>query len=147
MAAWPAVVSSLMTGFQLHRIGGFNMALVCYSPAHDSNTIPQPLSADRLLRMLGASGKLAGFRYAVYMIEQVRDHPEKIQLVTKNLYMKTAMLYGTTPNSVERNVRTLICTCWRYPDHTLLDQIAGFAMKTQPTNSQFIDILAAYLRS
>lgn len=123
------------------------MALVCYAPAHDSNTMQKPLNADRLLRMLGVSGKLIGFRYAVYMIEQVRDHPEKIQLVTKDLYMETAMLYGTTPRSVERNVRTVIRACWRYPDHTLLDQIAGFALKTQPTNSQFIDILAAYLRS
>lgn len=123
------------------------MALVCYSPAHDSNTTQKPLNADRLLRMLGVSGKLIGFRYAVYMIEQVRDHPEKIQLVTKDFYMKTAMLYGTTPGSVERNVRTVICACWRYPDHTLLDQIAGFTLKTQPTNSQFIDILAAFLRS
>ena len=94
------------------------MPLICYVPAQVHDSMQQPLSADRLLRLLGASGKLAGFRYAVYMIEQVRDHPEKIQLVTKNLYMQAAILFDTTPNNVERNVRTLIHACWRYPDNT-----------------------------
>lgn len=123
------------------------MPLICYVPAQVHDSMQQPLSADRLLRLLGASGKLAGFRYAVYMIEQVRDHPEKIQLVTKNLYMQAAILFDTTPNNVERNVRTLIHACWRYPDHTLLNQLAGIVLDAPPTNSQFIDILAAYLRS
>ena len=33
------------------------------------------MDADRLLRRLGASRKLTGFRYAEYMVEQVRADP------------------------------------------------------------------------
>lgn len=43
------------------------MPLVCYVSERDVNA---PLDADRLLRLLGASGKLSGFYYAVYMLEQ-----------------------------------------------------------------------------
>ena len=32
-----------------------------------------PITADRLLRSIGASGRYTGFDYAVYMIEQVVD--------------------------------------------------------------------------
>lgn len=44
------------------------MPLVCYVSERDINT---PLDAERLLRLLGVSGKLSGFYFAVYMIEQV----------------------------------------------------------------------------
>ena len=46
------------------------MPLVCYVSERDVNA---PLDADRLLRLLGASGKLSGFYYAVYMLEQVKQ--------------------------------------------------------------------------
>lgn len=36
------------------------------------------LDTERLLRLLGLSGKLSGFYYTVYMLEQVREKPECI---------------------------------------------------------------------
>ena len=105
------------------------MPLVYYVPEYERDASQTPLDAERLLRLLGVSGKLTGFRYAVYMVEQVRDQPE------------------TTPSCVERNLRTLIQSCWNYPDHSFLNLIAGAELRQPPTNSQFIDILAAYLRN
>ena len=107
----------------------------------------KPLNAERLLRLLGVTGKLTGFYYAVYMIEQVQNQPENIVLLTKRLYVQTAKYFSTTPNCVERNLRTLIQSCWNYPDHSFLNLIAGAELRQPPTNSQFIDILAAYLRN
>ena len=52
------------------------MPLVYYVPEYERDASQISLNAERLLRLLGASGKLAGFRYAVYMVEQVRDQPE-----------------------------------------------------------------------
>ena len=112
------------------------MPLVCYVSERDVNA---PLDADRLLRLLGASGKLSGFYYAVYMLEQVL-------LITKRLYKQTAQHFGTTSNCVERNLRTLVQACWRQPDHGLLDRIAGSPLSQPPTNTQFIDMLSAYVR-
>ena len=115
------------------------MPLVYYVPEYERDASQTPLDAERLLRLLGVSGKLTGFRYAVYMVEQVRDQPENMILITKH--------FQTTPSCVERNLRTLIQSCWNYPDHSFLNLIAGAELRQPPTNSQFIDILAAYLRN
>ena len=120
------------------------MPLVYYVSELEKNVT---LDAERLLRLLGVSGKLTGFRYAVYMVEQVRDQPENMILITKRLYAQTAAHFQPTPSCVERNLRTLIQSCWNYPDHSFLNLIAGAELRQPPTNSQFIDILAAYLRN
>lgn len=122
------------------------MPLVYYVPDYERDTAQTALDADRLLRSLGTSGNLIGFHYAVYMLEQVCKQPNNAFLITKWLYKQTAEYFRTTPHCVERNLRTLIQNCWRYPDHSLLNLIAGTELKQMPTNSQFIDILAAYLR-
>ena len=116
------------------------MPLVCYVSEQNLNA---PLDADRLLRLLGVSGKLSGFYYAVYMLEQ---KPDNVLLITKCLYKQTAQHFETTSSCVERNLRTLVRACWRQPDHTLLDQIAGRPLRKPPTNMQFLDMLSAYLR-
>ena len=119
------------------------MPLVYYISEQDMNT---PLDAYRLLRMLGVSGKLSGFYYAVYMLEQVQQKPDHVLLITKCLYRQTAQHFETTSGCVERNFRTLVRACWRQPDHTLLNQIAGRPLRAPPTNMQFLDMLSAYLR-
>ena len=123
------------------------MPLVYYVPEYERDASQTPLDAERLLRLLGLSGKLTGFRYAIYMVEQVRDQPENMILITKRLYAQTAEHFRTTPSCVERNLRTLIQSCWNYPNHSFLNLIAGTELRQPPTNSQFIDILAAYLRN
>lgn len=100
------------------------------------------LDSDRLLRLLGVSGKLSGFYYAVYMLEQVQHKPDHVLLITKRLYKQNAQHFETTSGCVERNLRTLVRACWRQPDHTLLDQIAGRPLR----KLQFLDMLSAYLR-
>jgi hypothetical protein len=120
------------------------MPLVYYVSELEKNV---PLDAERLLRLLGVSGKLSGFYFAVYMLEQVQEKPEYVLLITKRLYKQTAQQFHTTSGCVERNLRTLVQACWRQPDHSLLDRIAGHPLSQSPTNTQFIDMLAAYLRN
>ena len=122
------------------------MPLVYYVPEYEKDAAQAPLDAERLLRLLGVTGKLSGFRYAAYMIEQVRDQPDNVLLITKRLYKQTADHFGTSPSCVERNLRTLIQNCWSHLDHDFLNVIAGTQLMYPPTNSQFIDIMAAYLR-
>ena len=74
------------------------------------------------------------------------DYPKYVQLITKRLYRETAQKFDTSSSCVERNLRTLIQTCWKYPDHSFLDLITGAPLMQAPTNTQFIDMLAAYLR-
>ena len=122
---------------------GTSAPLVCYVSELDKSV---PLDAERLLRFLGVSGKLSGFYFAVYMLEQVQEKPEYVLLITKRLYSQTAQYFHTTTNCVERNLRTLVQACWRQPDHSLLERIAGHPLSQPPTNAQFIDMVAAFLR-
>ena len=75
-----------------------------------------------------------------------QQKPDHVLLITKCLYKQTAQHFETTSGCVERNLRTLVRACWRQPDHTLLDQIAGRPLRKPPTNMQFLDMLSAYLR-
>ena len=105
-----------------------------------------PLTPDRLLRCIGASGRLRGFDYAVYMIERVANGQSSVYLITKRLYPETAHRFGVTVSSVERALRNVVHAVWERTDHGLLEYIAGTTLHRPPTNSEFIDMLAGYLR-
>ena len=95
-----------------------------------------PITADRILRSLGASGRYTGFDYAVYMIEQVVNSGESIQLITKRLYPETAKHFGVKPHSVEYALRTLIGTCWAHGDRDALNEIARAGRSPTPQATQ-----------
>lgn len=105
-----------------------------------------PVTADRLLRSIGATGRLTGFDYAVFMIDQIVNAQSSIHLITKRLYPDTAKHFGVKPHSVERALRTLINSCWKYGDKNALSRLAGRTLTRAPSNSDFIDILAAYIK-
>ena len=104
------------------------------------------ITADRLLRSLGASGKYIGFRYVLYMIELVMDDRDNTYQMMKTMYPMTAEKFSVTPETVERATRTLIQSCWDRADHSAFNTIAGAELERRPTNKQFIDMMAAYLR-
>lgn len=95
-----------------------------------------PITADRILRSLGASGRYTGFDYAVYMIEQVVNSGESIQLITKRLYPETAKHFGVKPHSVEHALRTLIGACWAHGDRDALNEIARAGRSPTPQATQ-----------
>ena len=104
------------------------------------------ITADRLLRSIGASGRYTGFDYAVYMIEQIVSSQESIHLITKRLYPETARHFGVKPHSVEHALRTLISACWTHGDRDALNEIAGRPLIQAPSNAEFIDMMAAYIK-
>ena len=121
------------------------MPIFYFVPDQEAEIFKKPLTAERLLRSLGATGKLAGFRCTAYMVERIQKDPNQLQLITKRLYKETGKKFGTSAASVERNLRTLIHFCWNRTDHSLLEHISGAPMKKPPTNSEFLDTLASYL--
>lgn len=122
------------------------MAVVYLVPGQDASDLEKPMDAERLLRCLGATGRLVGFRYTIFMVEAVRDDPERILLITKRLYPETARRFKVSAASVERDLRTVIHTCWRQPDHSFFNHVAGTTLCRQPTNTEFVDMLAGFLR-
>lgn len=101
---------------------------------------------EQLLRSMGMSGKHAGFSYLIAMICEVVQDPGKLQLITKKLYPAMAARFQVPASRVERNVRTVIESYWGKGDHARLDDIAGHRVTRRPTNSEFIDLAASYIR-
>ena len=56
-----------------------------------------------------------------------------------------ARKYRSTPTNIEHDIRTMVNVCWE-GNKKLLDEIAGYPLEYKPTNSEFIDMLAYYLR-
>lgn len=104
------------------------------------------LTAERLLRSLGANGRLTGFAYTVFIVNHLLEEPDNYFFLTKIIYPETAKYFHVKPASVEHAIRTVIRTCWDRTDHSAIDYIAGRHLERMPTNSEFIDILSAFLK-
>ena len=117
--------------------------MVCFymtEPGQD-----KPVTAEWLLRSIGASRRLSGFDYSEYMIEQVAYHNSSVHLITKRLYPETAKHFGVKTHSVEHALRTLINVCWENGNPETIQEITCGNVSDVPSNSEFIDMLAAYL--
>ena len=75
------------------------MPLVYYVPEYERDASQTPLDAERLLRLLSVSGKLTGFRYAVYMVEQVRrifrPRPAASSAISARLFRAVGIILTT----------------------------------------------------
>ena len=100
----------------------------------------------RFLRELGANGCLMGFRYVIRIVSDELEKEDSHLMVTKDAYPRIAEMFNTSTGSVERSLRTRIKSIWNRKDHSRLDRVAGVHLEVMPTNSQFIDMVVAYLR-
>lgn len=100
----------------------------------------------RLLRSLGATGRLYGYKYMEYIVDYMSQHQDDHQFLTKVVYPETARHFNVSSSSVERAVRTLIQAIWKRSDHSNLDYVAGVQLEKAPTNSEFIDMIVAFIQ-
>ena len=98
------------------------------------------------LRCLHITGNLLGFYYLVLSIEETVPNPMRIQLITKDLFVDVARYYEVSPASVDRDVRTAINICWTRGGKEALDEMACCHLIKRPSPSEFIDIVADYIR-
>lgn len=48
-------------------------------------------------------------------------------------------------NCVERDIRTVVTSCWQSEYAEVLETMAGIRLYRKPTSGEFIDILSSYL--
>ena len=104
------------------------------------------LQVERILRGLRIGGKLKGLKYLVYAISETVRDPNRTELITKILYSEIAAQYDSKPGRVERDIRFAVRTCWVAAREELI-RIAGYDLDEPPTNREFIDLVAFYIRS
>lgn len=96
------------------------------------------------LRPFGITRCYKGFKYTVYAIHLVIENEDRLDAVTKEIYMETASYFGCKWTAVERNIRTAVSKAWRVnPD--LLCRMAGYPLSDTPTASAFIEIISSYI--
>lgn len=100
--------------------------------------------ASLVLSELGLTINYAGFNYAAYAVSLCMQEPERLLLVTKWLYPDVARRYHTSPECVERNIRTICKLSWeRNPGFVC--EMAKHPLTEKPSNTQLIAILTTYL--
>nr|WP_294466666.1 sporulation initiation factor Spo0A C-terminal domain-containing protein [uncultured Sellimonas sp.] len=99
------------------------------------------------LRSLGLTSKYQGYQQLAEAVKIVLDNDNVMLNVTKNIYPEAAYRMNTTPQSIERNIRTAIEVCWRQSGPESFSKIAGCRITQIPTNAEFIDMLAFYIKT
>ena len=110
---------------------------------NNDNALPDIYDA---LYRFGINANTRAFFQMTYAIRLVMDDPERLTMITKMLYPQVAQVYQTSWKNVERNLRRITRRAWRN-NPELLRRMARGGLLRCPTASQFIAIVAAYLRT
>ena len=103
-----------------------------------------------LLEQLGLARKEKGFERLSYAIAVTAQEFERAGSVTKLLYPDLAKHFQTTPEKIERSLRHLIEKSWEKGEKTRFEELFGYHWdnsEIRPTNSEYIAILADWIRS
>ena len=103
-----------------------------------------------LLEQLGLARQEKGFERLSYAIALTAQEFERAGSVTKLLYPDLAKHFQTTPEKIERSLRHLIEKSWEKGEKTRFEELFGYHRdnsEIRPTNSEYIAILADWIRS
>lgn len=103
-----------------------------------------------LLEQLGLARREKGFERLSYAIAVTAKEFERAGSVTKLLYPDLAKHFQTTPEKIERSLRHLIEKSWEKGEKTRFEELFGYHRdnsEIRPTNSEYIAILADWIRS
>lgn len=95
-----------------------------------------------LLYRLGITAEHTAFFHTAYAVYLAAQQPERLCLVTKNLYPEVARYFSTTWRCVERSIRLAAELAWQ-TNPGLLEALAHHPSRKRLTASKFLAILAA----
>lgn len=79
----------------------------------------------------------------------IRCYDQGDRMVSKEIYPKIARVYNSTPQRVERNIRTAISGAFTRCDPETAREVFGYSISRNtgcPTNGAFIATMARYCR-
>lgn len=97
-----------------------------------------------ILRSFGITPRYKGYKFLAYAIFLAVTENERLESVTREIYMEVAERFGCSWSAVERDIRTVVSKAWKV-NPELLCQMAGYPLSISPTASEFIEILSSYL--
>lgn len=100
---------------------------------------------EETLRELGVVGTLRGRRRLIEAVRLALEDENRLLGIIKEIYMPAAEACGVSWKSLERCIRTIIDRLWQM-NRPGLDRVAGYQLFAKPTVSEFIAMLAEYIR-
>ena len=98
---------------------------------------------------LGIPAHLRGYQFLRSAVGLCVEDMELVGSVTKLLYPDLAKMYQTTDTKIERAIRNAIEVSWERGNSDLFEELFGYANTveyTRPTNSEYIAVVADYIR-
>lgn len=96
----------------------------------------------RTIRQFRVTSKYKGY---LLIIDAVILYLEKdFTKITKDIYPALAHKYHISVTSVERNIRTVIETCWRN-DRRAVQEIFGCEITKCPSNADFLEAISYFV--
>lgn len=102
----------------------------------------------KTLDQIGVKHSLKGHRYIISAIEKALDDRNKLNRITKGLYVEIALENRDAWTRVERSIRHAIEVAWENRNTKVINKIFGYtvsAAKGKPTNSEFIALLTDFI--
>lgn len=99
----------------------------------------------RVIRRMGITAKYRGYYFVAEAIAISMESGDTPIMITKDIYPPIASKYKSTAKSVERAIRTVVELCWLNHRETM-EEIAGYELDYKPTNSEFVDFMAYYIK-
>ena len=92
-----------------------------------------------ILDSFGVNRSYTGHGYVVYGLLLIIEDPERLEFITKSLYLDIAKHYRTNWSCVEKNIRTIANCVWDSRNTELLETIFNKSNRDKiPTNKEFL---------
>lgn len=101
-----------------------------------------------ILNNLGIRCNLLGYNYILDALHIIKESPDTLKNITKELYPELARLHKTQPCNIERAIRHAIEHAWNIGNVELKNKIFGYTIspeKGRPSNGEFLAAVAHYL--
>lgn len=104
------------------------------------------MSLELLLKECNFTSNYKGYYALLSSIYIVHQH-DYDRIIYKKIYLEAAPCINSTPECMERNMRTLIKHVWKSKHIKLLDEIFGYYLliNKKPTVTQVIDTFVDYI--
>lgn len=102
-----------------------------------------------IIKEIGVPAHIKGYSFLREGIHMVYKDVDLLGSVTKILYPDIATKYKTTPSRVERAIRHAIEVAWNRGNYEVISSMFGYTvhhLKSKPTNSEFIAMIADKIR-
>lgn len=98
------------------------------------------------LDSFGVNRSYTGYDYVIHGLLLIIEDSDRLNCITKSLYLDIARHFHTSWNCVEKNMRTIVTSVWNSHNTELLEVIFNKSNRDKkPTNKEFLKYMYDYV--